>query len=68
MKRRGNKYGLVSMCVGTGQGSAGVFEVFWFVSSLFRFAPSVGCRRFKFQVSGNIAYWTITIYTKKILN
>ena len=28
MKRRGNKYGLVSMCVGTGQGSAGVFEVF----------------------------------------
>ncbi|MEY2693486.1 MAG: hypothetical protein RIT03_1878 [Bacteroidota bacterium] len=28
MKRRGNKYGIVSMCVGTGQGSAGVFEVF----------------------------------------
>jgi acetyl-CoA acyltransferase len=28
MKQRGNKYGLVSMCVGTGQGSAGVFEVF----------------------------------------
>jgi acetyl-CoA acyltransferase len=28
MKRRGNKYGLVSMCVGTGQGRAGVFEVF----------------------------------------
>lgn len=28
MKRRGDKYGLVSMCVGTGQGSAGVFEVF----------------------------------------
>ncbi|MBF4469844.1 acetyl-CoA C-acyltransferase [Flavobacterium sp. HJJ] len=27
MKRRGNKYGIVSMCVGTGQGSAGVFEV-----------------------------------------
>ncbi|HEU0137165.1 MAG TPA: acetyl-CoA C-acyltransferase [Flavobacterium sp.] len=28
MKRRGNKYGLVTMCVGTGQGSAGVFEVY----------------------------------------
>ncbi|MBU3681610.1 MAG: acetyl-CoA C-acyltransferase [Flavobacterium sp.] len=28
MKRRGNKYGLVSMCVGTGQGTAGVFEVY----------------------------------------
>jgi len=27
MKRRGDKYGIVSMCVGTGQGSAGVFEV-----------------------------------------
>jgi acetyl-CoA acyltransferase len=27
MKRRGNKYGIVSMCVGTGQGSAGVYEV-----------------------------------------
>lgn len=27
MKRRGNKYGIVSMCVGTGQGSAGVFEL-----------------------------------------
>lgn len=27
MKRRGNKYGLVSMCVGTGQGSAGIFEL-----------------------------------------
>lgn len=27
MKRRGNKYGIVSMCVGTGQGSAGIFEV-----------------------------------------
>ncbi len=28
MKRRGDKYGIVSMCVGTGQGSAGVFELF----------------------------------------
>ncbi|OYU84299.1 MAG: acetyl-CoA acetyltransferase [Flavobacterium sp. BFFFF2] len=28
MKSRGNKYGLVSMCVGTGQGAAGIFEVF----------------------------------------
>ncbi len=28
MKRRGNKYGMVTMCVGTGQGSAGIFEVF----------------------------------------
>ncbi|MFY7811827.1 MAG: acetyl-CoA C-acyltransferase [Flavobacterium sp.] len=27
MKRRGNKYGIVSMCVGTGQGTAGVFEL-----------------------------------------
>jgi acetyl-CoA acyltransferase len=27
MKRRGNKYGIVSMCVGTGQGSAGIFEL-----------------------------------------
>jgi len=27
MKRRGNKYGMVSMCVGTGQGTAGVFEL-----------------------------------------
>ncbi|KFC58593.1 acetyl-CoA acetyltransferase [Flavobacterium gilvum] len=27
MKRRGNKYGIVSMCVGTGQGSAGIYEV-----------------------------------------
>lgn len=27
MKRRGDKYGIVSMCVGTGQGSAGVFEI-----------------------------------------
>lgn len=28
MKRRGNKYGMVTMCVGTGQGSAGIFEIF----------------------------------------
>lgn len=27
MRLRGNKYGIVSMCVGTGQGSAGVFEL-----------------------------------------
>jgi acetyl-CoA acyltransferase len=27
MKRRGNKYGIVSMCVGTGQGAAGVYEI-----------------------------------------
>jgi acetyl-CoA acyltransferase len=27
MKRRGNKYGIVTMCVGTGQGSAGIYEV-----------------------------------------
>jgi acetyl-CoA acyltransferase len=27
MKRRGDKYGIVSMCVGTGQGSAGIFEL-----------------------------------------
>jgi acetyl-CoA acyltransferase len=27
MKRRGDKYGMVSMCVGTGQGTAGVFEL-----------------------------------------
>lgn len=27
MKKRGNKYGLVSMCVGTGQGAASVFEL-----------------------------------------
>ena len=26
MKRRGNQYGIVSMCVGTGQGTAGVYE------------------------------------------
>lgn len=28
MKRRSNKYGIVTMCVGTGQGAAGVYEVF----------------------------------------
>ncbi|MFY0483040.1 acetyl-CoA C-acyltransferase [Flavobacterium sp. PLA-1-15] len=27
MKQRGNKYGIVTMCVGTGQGAAGVYEV-----------------------------------------
>jgi acetyl-CoA acyltransferase len=27
MRRRGNKYGLVTMCVGTGQGAAGIFEL-----------------------------------------
>ena len=27
MRRRKNKYGIVSMCVGTGQGAAGVFEL-----------------------------------------
>jgi acetyl-CoA acyltransferase len=27
MKRRGKKYGMVTMCVGTGQGAAGVFEL-----------------------------------------
>jgi acetyl-CoA acyltransferase len=27
MKRRGSKYGIVSMCVGTGQGSAGIYEI-----------------------------------------
>jgi acetyl-CoA acyltransferase len=28
MKRRKNKYGMVTMCVGTGQGAAGVYEIF----------------------------------------
>ncbi|WP_442796172.1 acetyl-CoA C-acyltransferase [Pelobium manganitolerans] len=28
LKRRNQKYGMVTMCVGTGQGAAGVFEVF----------------------------------------
>lgn len=27
MKARGSKYGMVSMCVGTGQGAAGIFEL-----------------------------------------
>ena len=27
MRRRNNKYGMVTMCVGTGQGAAGVFEM-----------------------------------------
>ncbi|UYW02034.1 acetyl-CoA C-acyltransferase [Flavobacterium agricola] len=27
MKRRGNKYGMVTMCVGTGQGTAGIYEL-----------------------------------------
>lgn len=28
MKRRDQKYGMVTMCVGTGQGAAGIYEVF----------------------------------------
>jgi len=28
MKKRGNKYGMVTMCVGTGQGAAGIYEVY----------------------------------------
>src|SRR5690606_19244505 len=28
LKRRNKKYGMVTMCVGTGQGAAGIFEVF----------------------------------------
>jgi acetyl-CoA acyltransferase len=27
MRRRGSKYGMVTMCVGTGQGAAGIFEL-----------------------------------------
>ncbi len=27
MKRRNNKYGMVTMCIGTGQGAAGIFEM-----------------------------------------
>jgi acetyl-CoA acyltransferase len=27
MKKRNNKYGMVTMCVGTGQGAAGIFEL-----------------------------------------
>src|SRR5690606_17603812 len=27
MKRRGNKYGMGTMCVGTGQGTAGIYEL-----------------------------------------
>jgi acetyl-CoA acyltransferase len=27
MKKRDNKYGMVTMCVGTGQGAAGIFEL-----------------------------------------
>lgn len=27
MKRRGDKYGMVTMCIGTGQGAAGIFEI-----------------------------------------
>jgi acetyl-CoA acyltransferase len=28
LKRRGQKYGMVTMCVGSGQGAAGIFEIF----------------------------------------
>lgn len=28
VKRKGGKYGMVTMCVGTGQGSAGIFEIY----------------------------------------
>ncbi|HRO76309.1 MAG TPA: acetyl-CoA C-acyltransferase, partial [Crocinitomicaceae bacterium] len=27
LKRRGQKYGVVTMCIGTGQGAAGVIEM-----------------------------------------
>jgi acetyl-CoA acyltransferase len=27
MKKRKQKYGMVSMCVGTGQGAAGIYEL-----------------------------------------
>ena len=27
LKKTGGKYGMVTMCVGTGQGAAGVFEM-----------------------------------------
>lgn len=27
MRKRGNKYGMVTMCVGTGQGAAGIYEL-----------------------------------------
>ncbi|MDR6545738.1 acetyl-CoA acyltransferase [Chryseobacterium rhizosphaerae] len=29
MRKRGNKYGMVSMCVGTGQGAASIFELLY---------------------------------------
>ena len=29
MERTGKKYGLISMCIGTGMGAAGVFEREW---------------------------------------
>jgi len=28
MQKRNLKYGMVTMCVGTGQGAAGIFEIF----------------------------------------
>jgi hypothetical protein len=32
MRRRKNKYGVVTMCVGTGQGAAGVYELLsWWI-------------------------------------
>jgi acetyl-CoA acyltransferase len=27
LKRRSGKYGMVTMCIGTGQGAAGIFEM-----------------------------------------